>query len=246
MARNQPLLKLLQDYRSAVRASQNPAHNAAVRDAQVHLLQRVQDWLWDEVDWAHLRVERMIELQAGQRIYDTPDDLPIERLEKIDVRYGGDWCPLGVGVDPAHYALHDSYTDERSWPVERWRVWEDEQIEIWPIPSENSARFDDPASREIEGQLRLTGIRKLRPFVADDDPADLDDRLIVLFAASETLAANGAPDAEMKAQAATRRLKALRANMSKKTSFSLFGAGRQQAPRYRAPMPTVHYRDRQS
>lgn len=245
MARNQPLLKLLQDYRSEVRASQNPAHNASVRDAQVHLLQRVQDWLWDEVDWPHLRVERAIELQAGQRIYATPEDMPIERVEKIDVRYGGDWCPLSAGVDATHYALHDSYTDERSWPVERWRVWEDDQIEIWPIPAENSARYVDPASRELEGQLRLTGIRKLRPLVADNDRAELDDRLIVLYAASETLAANGAPDAEMKAQAATRRRRALEGHMSKRDTFSLFSAG-QRRPAYRAPIPTVHYRDRQS
>ena len=124
MARNQTLLKLLQDYRAEVRASGNVAHNSNVRDTQVQLLQRHQETLYDEVDWSHLRVERFQNLQAGQRFYDTPDDLSIERLEKIEVRYGDQWEPLFNGVHPEHYSQWDSYRDERSWPVERWQVYE--------------------------------------------------------------------------------------------------------------------------
>lgn len=242
MARGKSLLHLLQQYRSEVRASDNPAHNAGVRDGQVRLLQRTQEWLYDEYDWAFLRVERFTELQNGQRFYDTPADIEIDRLEKIDVRYGSDWVPLGFGVEDDCYAVYDSYVDQRGWPVQRWKIHEDEQIEIWPIPGANSSRYDDPAATDREGQLRMTGIRKLRPLVADDDVADLDDRLIVLYAASETLAAKDSKDAGLKAQAAAKRFKALTGNMTKVKTFGLFGVTDREPKPRRPPIPTVHYR----
>lgn len=236
MARNQTLEQLLQDYRAEIRASGNSAHNVNVRDTQVRLLQRHQETLWDEIDWSHLRVERTLDLQAGQRYYDTPDDLTIDRLEKIEVRYGDQYETLFYGIGPEHYAQWDSDRDERSWPVERWQVYEDDQVEVWPIPADNA----DPVS--LEGRLKLTGIKKLRPLVQDDDRADLDDRLIVLFAAAETLAAQGAPDAGIKLKMAQQRKMALVGNHSKKTSFSLFGAGQQPQGRQLRGPPRVHYR----
>lgn len=234
MARNKTLLSLLQDYRAEVRASGNPAHNSSVRETQVRLLQRVQEWLYDEVAWPHLRVRRDLALQAGQRYYDCPSDLDIDRLETIDVRYGEEWVRLGDGIGNDHYSTWDSDLDVRSWPVERWQVYEDDQIEIWPIPASNA----DMTTRE--GMLRLTGVRTLRPLVADSDTADLDDRLIVLYAAAETLAASGADDAQVKLAAAQQRRAQLVGNQSKMKSFRLFGEdGAKWKPR--GP-PRVHYR----
>lgn len=244
MARKTPLSQLLQLYRAEIRASGNPAHSAGVREAQVLLLQRVQEYLWDSFDWAFLRVERFDELQAGQRYYDPPADLLIDRVEEVHVRYGTEWMQLCYGISEPHYALYDSYTDQRGWPVERWELYEDEQIELWPIPSSNSSRYDDSSSDDIEGRIRYTGIRSLNPLVADDDTADLDDRLIVLYAAAEQLAADGAADAQAKAQAAKKRFEHITGNMSKIKRFSLFGvSGRSSPRRRRPPIPTVHYRE---
>lgn len=237
MARNKTLLSLLQDFRVEIGASGNPAHNRNTRDTQVHLIQRNQELLWESHDWPHLRVRREVPLQAGQRYYDTPDDMIIDRVERIDVRYSGDWCCLQPGITNAHYASWDSDTDERSWPVEAWRVFEDEQVEIWPIPSDN-AETDSK-----EGTLRFTGIRSPRPLVADDDRADLDDRLIVLHAAGEYLTSKGDKRAPLVLQAAAKRLSSLTANMSKVKQFSLFGSsGYARRP---APIPRVHYRDKE-
>lgn len=236
MARNKTLLSLLQDFRAETRQSGNAAHNTSVRDTQVRLLQRVQEWLWEETDWPHLRVRREIALQAGQRYYSFPEDLPIDRCEMIDVRYGGEWCRLSPGIGNEHYSTWDSDLDERSWPVERWQVYEDEMFELWPIPASNA----DPADKE--GTLRLTGTRALRSLVQDGDQADLDDRLIVLYAAAEHLAATGANDAGLKLEAARRRKQHLISSFSKKQSFSLFGAGRESGGRKLRGMPRVHYR----
>ena len=235
MARNQTLLKLLQAYRAEIRASGNAAHNTSAREGQVNLLQRVQETLWEEIDWPFLRVERYFDVQAGQRYYETTEDMTIDRVEMLEVRWGDQWSPLLPDIDRTHYSQWDSDLDERSWPVERWKVYEDEQIEIWPIPGDNA----DPVS--LEGRIKITGIRSLRPLVDDSDRADLDDRLIVLSAAAETLAAQGAKDAPLKLQAAGQRKAMLTANMSKIKSFRMFGGSSGQAYEPKGP-PRVHYR----
>jgi len=236
MARNQPLLKLLQDYRAEIRASGNAAHNSSVREQQVHLLQRTQEMLWDKHDWPFLRVERTFDVQAGQRYYDTPNDIVIDRVETLTVRYGEEWCRLADGISDQHYSVWDSDTDERSWPVERWQVYEGEQIELWPVPADNAN------TTSLEGRIKVVGIRALRPLVNDSDRADLDDRLIVLYAAAETLAARGAEDAGVKLQLAQQREASLIGNMSKIKSFTLYGgaSGNQWKPK--GP-PRVHYRE---
>lgn len=235
MARNQTLLKLLQDYRSEARLSGNPAHNTNVRESQVRLLQRIQEWLWEEHDWPHLIVERFLPVQAGQRFYSPPEDLSIDRIHKIEVRYGEQWCELTPLIPSEAYSHWDSELDERSWPVSRWRVYEDEQLELWPIPDDNA---DETT---LEGMLKVTGVRSLRPLVADSDRADLDDRLLVLYAAAESLAASGAKDAQFKADAAQKRASHLMGNLSKLKTFSIGGSPVQHEAKLRGP-PRVHYR----
>lgn len=238
MARKKTLLSLLQDYRAEIRASGNAAHNSSVRDNQVRLLQRVQEYLYDEAQWPHLRVERDLDLQAGQRYYDPPTDVNLDRIECLELRYGDQFVPVEYGINREHLSVWDSDKDERSWPVERWQIYEDEQLEFWPIPAADM----DPVS--LEGRIRITGIRNLRPLVEDDDRADLDDRLIVLYAAAETLAAQNSPDASLKLAAAQERKKILLGNLTKTKAFKLFGGSQGYQWRPKGP-PLVHYRDKQ-
>lgn len=235
MARNKTLGGLLDAFRAECRLSSNPAHNNQVREQQINLLRRTQERLWDDFDWPHLRVERFIDVQAGQRYYDTPDDVAIDRIEKLEVRYGDEWLPLTPGVEALQYAMWDSDIDERSWPVERWDIYEGEQVELWPVPSLTRTA---PA---LEGRIRVTGIRNLRPLVADSDRADLDDRLIVLYAAGEHLAADGARDAQLKLQQAQQRYSALKGNLTPVRRFRMYGATRPENRPLRGP-PRVHYR----
>lgn len=235
MARNQTLLKLLQNFRSEARISGNPAHNSNMRDTQVQLLQRIQEWLWEEHSWPHLIVERFLPVQAGQRFYSPPEDLTTDRIHKIEVRYGEQWCELTPLIPSEAYSHWDSELDERSWPVSRWRVYEDDQIELWPIPDDNA----DAVS--LEGTLKITGIRNLRPLVKDDDRADLDDRMLTLYAAAEHLAASGAQDAQFKADAAQKRVLQLTGNMSKVKTFRIGGSAPAHEAKLRGP-PRVHYR----
>lgn len=222
MARGTTLVRLLDLYRAECRLSLNPAHNSHARDAQVNHLQRIQEWLWSDFDWPFLRVERFIDVQDGQRFYDPPADVPLERVKTLTLHYNDAYATLHPGIDNCHYTTYDSEKDERQWPPQRWRIFEDEQIELWPIPSANMG----PATSE--GRIKVCGIRKLRPLVDDGDRADLDDRLIVLYAAAEYLAGEGRKDAGLKMDQAKQRYATLRGQQMPRQKFAMFGLDQQR------------------
>jgi hypothetical protein len=214
--------------------SASSAHSAQERDRQVQVLQHEADRLWTDYDWPHLRVERFLPLQAGQRFYDlaaatneagaTKADLDVDRILCLHVKDNGDWMQLRRGIGPSEYGLHDSALDERDDPAEAWRLYEDEQIEVWPVPLTN-------AGAEQEGLLRITGIKRLGPFVADDDTVDLDAQMLALYGA-----ANLTHDANAKRlllERANRRYADLKSRLSQVRSFQLFGAGRRRGGRGR-------------
>ncbi|MBI2240295.1 MAG: hypothetical protein HYU59_05765 [Magnetospirillum gryphiswaldense] len=237
MARGQTLISLLDDLRAECRLSLNPAHNAQVRDGQVKHLRRTQAWLWEDFDWPHILVERQVPLQAGQRLYDPPEGMVIDRITRMEVRYGGRWVPLNPGIGAQEYAQWDSELGQRAWPVQRWRIYEDEQIEVWPIPDQNAE------ADTLEGTVKVSGIRSLNPLVADDDRCDLDARLIVLYTAAEILAAAGSKDAELKLTNANKLYAKLRGKLVPRRQFRMFGgSGRGDRQVLRGP-PTIYYRD---
>jgi hypothetical protein len=217
MARNTTLSRLLDMYRAECRMSLNVAHNNQDRDRQVNQLQMTQEWLWEDFDWPLLRVDRQVSLAAGQRYYEPPEDLHIDRIDKIEVFHDSAYQRLTPGIEDVHYTAYNSNLDERQWPPQRWRLSEDEQIEIWPIPDGNANLTT------LEGTLRITGIRKLRPLVDDSDRADLDDQLIVLWAAAEYLATTGDKAANLKLEKAKTRYAKLRGAQMPRKRMTLFG-----------------------
>jgi hypothetical protein len=207
----------------------------------VTILQRTQSWLWDDYPWPQLRVERDIAVQAGQRYYSVPEDIMIDRIHCIEFKDGDIWQKVKPGIERAELNTYDSDLDERSWPVLRWRIAEDEteateQIELWPIPD----RDGDPVT--LDGYIRITGTRNLRPLVADTDRADLDDRLIVLYAAAEMLAESNPQRAQLKLSQAKKLDMTLRGGMMPGANFRMFGIGQPEHEKMLRGPPTVYYR----
>lgn len=223
MARRVTLVKLLDDLRAELHTSLNPAHNLQVRDKQVKALQNTQEWLWEDFTWPHLRAWRNYPLQAGQFLYDVGTDFDIDRIEKIEVKDGGVWRPVLPGIDADHYAAHDTELDQRAWPVRRWRIAEDEQVEVWPRPDQNGTAVD------LEGYLKVTGIRKLNALVADDDRCDLDSQLIYLYAAAKLSPAS--QEGKFALNLGNKRLAKLKSNLTLRREFKMFGIGRCDPPR---------------
>lgn len=177
------------------------------------VLQRTQEVLWIDHAWPHMRAYREEPLQAGQNIYTFPTDLAFDRIENVHVRWDDTWRPVVYGIELDHYNAQDPELDDRDDPVLRWQVVEDGQYEVWPLPATNGTR------------LRFEGIRKLAPLIGDADRADLDDNLLVLFAAGEILAKQKGGDAQGKINAAGRLYNQLKGVQSKSTMF-VMGGGR--------------------
>lgn len=192
------------------------------------VLQRTQEFLWGDHAWPHLRVYREETLQAGQRYYTFPSDLAFDRVENVHIRWDDTWQPVCYGIELDHYNAQDPELDDRDDPVLRWQAHEDGQFEVWPLPATNGLR------------LRFEGIKKLSKFVDDSDRADLDDNLLVLFAASEILAKQKGGDAQGKARLAGRLYTQLKGQQSKTTMF-VMGGGRDPSMGYGAARPYPRY-----
>lgn len=225
MARNVSLGVLIDDLRAEAGHSLQANLGTAMREVLIKVLQRQQRRLWEDYDWTFLRVERDVPVQAGQRFYNFPSDLTLERIEKVEFKYGDRWIPLHYGIGREHYDQYDSDRDVRGFPVECWKEADNDQVELWPIPSQNGSTV---TATDV---VRFTGIRKLRPLVAESDLADLDDTLLVLFSAAEILAREKSADASLKLQMAEKHYTRLKGRNAKRDVFSLSGGSEGRQPR---------------
>lgn len=203
--------KTLQQLLTMLQEETGKSTNAAIGQNEIprlkRLLQRTQEFLWTDYSWPFLRVDRDEPLFAGSRYYDFDNmGLDFNRVEAAWVLYNGTWEPIKYGINPLTYNAVDSDVDEREDPVTHWFSHES-GYEVWPVPATNDLK------------IRFRGIRNLNPLVANEDKADLDDNLIVLYAASELLAGKGDKAAQAMRAMADKHYLSLKANSQKATMF---------------------------
>lgn len=247
MARGKTLGACLTSLRTELRLSLNPAHNVQVRDTHVAVLQRVQEWLWENYSWPHLRVERYLQPQIGQRFYDpagclkidqttgllvAAGDVVFDRIDYFNVRDGSVWSPpLVAGIPVELFQQWDSDSGQRAWPPRRWQIAENYNIEFWPVPDQNGD------TTLLSNMIRFTGTRNLATFILDADRADLDDQALIMFAAAKL--AGPKEGASFLAQA-QQRMRDIRANANPRRRVRVFG--KQRPERLLRGPPTVYYR----
>lgn len=168
-------------------------------------INRAYKSLYEGFEWPHLRkVFTKIPMQAGDRYYDFPSGLNLERVEEVWTWYNDEPHRVARGIGLAEYSGYDSEADERSDPILKWDVrWTgtEDQIEVWPVPASAT-------------DLQFVGIQAAPALVDDDDLCLLDDELVVLTAAVPFLERQKSPDANTTAsQARDLRLK-LQGNQS--------------------------------
>jgi hypothetical protein len=205
--RGSQFLTMLNMLRDELRRSTDPAVSSSDADGLKRVINRNYEFLYTDFDWPILhRVYPSAQLMAGQSLYDFPDDLDVERIEKIAVWYSGTACELTRGIGFDQYAIFDTEDDERSAPAQFWDIrssalHDHVQYEIWPLP-------DDTLQ-----YIQFIGFRKFERLVNDIDICLLDDNLVVAFAAAELLVAQGSADAESKLRAAQAMYSRLRARL---------------------------------
>jgi hypothetical protein len=220
MARGKQLLSLLAQLRAETGRSQSVSVGVAEADNLKEVLRRTQETLYDEYDWPHMNVQKTITLSAGQRYYDLPSGLNFDRIQDVKLRYNTVYVELDRGITFEDYSIFDSNasTPERSFPTLKWDIRDTgsgEQIEVWPIPNQAATIY-------------MFGTKTLSDLIQEADTADLDDRLIVLFAAAEMLSRQKSNDAKVKLSQAERRLLTLRRNSQAASKPVQIGLGGKQ------------------
>lgn len=206
MARGTQFLALQQRLRDELGRSDDV--NIGVDDLSQlkRVINRAYAEVYDAWDWPHLRrVWPQQTLSAGQRYYDLPSGLNVERIECVNVWYSGLPHEIHRGIGFEEYASFDSDSDERSEPATSWDIrWTgtSAQIEIHPIPSSNTQT------------LQIIGFQAAPALVDDIDVCLVDDETVVLFAAAKFLLRQKSGDAEMVMAEARERLQRMKARTS--------------------------------
>tara|TARA_B000000609_G_scaffold18874_1_gene11661 strand:+ start:7724 stop:8443 length:720 start_codon:yes stop_codon:yes gene_type:complete len=217
MARGTTLAILINDLRSEIGHSLQPNLGRSTRDVHINVLQRTQRRLWEDYAWPFLRVFRDIDISANQRYYNLPSDITFERIEKVEFKHGDYWTKMEYGIGADQYNQFDSDRGITSYPISRYDTHENDQIELWPIPSTNSN------STSKIGMVRFHGIKNLGGLINETDKADLDDQLIILYAAAEILARQKQADAQNKLAQAQAHYNRLKARLAKTETFVIGG-----------------------
>jgi len=217
MGRGTSLGQLITDLRSESGHSLQANLGKSTRDVLINILQRTQSRLWEDYSWPFLAIKRDITIAAGQRYYDVPTDLVFERIERVEFKHGDIWSKMHYKISADNYNSHDSDLGVRSTPITRYDAYENNQIEVWPIPSNNSV------STTKTGMVRVHGVKNLSAFTDEAHTADLDDQLIVLYAATEMLARQKQGDAQNKLAQAQAHYARLKARMAKTETFVIGG-----------------------
>ncbi len=145
--------------------------------------------------------------------------LNFDRIQDVKLKYNNVYVELERGIEFEDYSIYDSNASpvERSFPTLKWDIRDTgsgEQIEVWPVPSQAATIY-------------MFGTKNLGDLIQEADTADLDDRLIVLFAAAELLARQKSNDAKIKLSQAEKRLMTLKRNSQADTPPVQVGLGRQ-------------------
>lgn len=227
MPRGETLEQLIYNLRSEVGMSTNPAVSRSTRARFITVMNRVQRRLYADFDWPFLAIYRDIQLQAGSRYYDFPDDIDFDRSVRLETKWGGLWQKVGFGITDKNYNEFDSDNDVRYDPVFRWGFYladpspdndvQDPQIEVWPLPA------TDGVPSTLEGHLRVHGTQRLLEMVNDADKCLIDSDLIVLYSAAEILAKMRTADAPAKLENANALYTRLKGRASPSEPFKVGG-----------------------
>lgn len=197
-------------------------------------LRRTYRWLHADFNWPHLMIRRDKTVSAGERYFTLPADLDIERVTpRVEVKdeADGQWYPLEYGIDAANYNFTDSDLDERDdWPA-RWQIYENDQIEIWPIPA-------------TEHTLRFHGFSRPKPLVNENEVLDLDDDLVVLYAVQRQLLRDKSADAQDYAQMARALYLKLKGRGIKSAPINMASSDDRNQGRDRYPGIQIPYAER--
>ena len=186
---------------------------AASEDTRLkYLLAYHQKWLAGQYDWPFLKRTGDVLLDAGDRTATIPSTLDTNRSVQVSVLDKTVWRPLTYGIAAEDLTIWNSDDGDTSDPILKWQYATDTTFEVWPRPASDTT-------------VRFAGMKKLSALAGDSDTADLDDLLIVLFAAADVCAGQNKPDSQAKLARAQAHLQNLKASHPKPLQGFKLGGG---------------------
>lgn len=131
-------------------------------------LQRAQEFLYWHYTFNELKKVNDWTLNAGQTLYDWPDDMDPRQATILRVLQNEEWFPLTEGIE--YY--HDTNVETRTYPTRYDRK---AQLEIYPEPDQTYT-------------LRCDYYSRLSRFTQDNDKCTVDDYLIFNYALAKAKA----------------------------------------------------------
>jgi len=236
------LLELRRDLRAETGQSLNPAQGVQSQLTQDNQLNRQQMELWDAWTWPHLTRWVDKPYQAGQAVYDFPEDMPFDQIRRIMIAEGGNggWQILRYGI----HAFDTGPTQSPGTPL-RWG----NQVSVTDGKTDPIGKLLLVPTPVGDGTMRFEGQAPCNPLVADDDTCVIDSKAIVLFAAAEILAFQKVEAAALKLTKAQNYLRKLLINngADKRINFNMGGSSRSSgidhfgARPYRGYVPGIDY-----
>lgn len=224
MARNNTRDELVEMVLDECRHSTDATRGVDNRNYIIRLVKNYYESLYSEHDWPFARIKKEDagkDIAAGQRYYDYPAELDLERGYALWVKWGTPWLELKYGIGPEQYSAFDSDTDMRTDPPLRWQIYQENQFEIWPLP----------ATDQTNG-LRFEGYRKMTPLTTGGSRCDLDGILVAKFVAARVLARKKTSDGQLVLAEAQQRLATL-TNREPKARVIMSGAHMPNKQQYR-------------
>lgn len=169
------LAELVYDLRAETGASTNAAQGTNALPMLKRTLKKVQEKLYQDFLWTHLRDNVDENLQVNERFYSYDPRINFTRIFGVYAKANDFWTPVSYGIGPEQYNQFDSeQSDNWSLPL-RWRNKPVGQFEVWPVPSVENIT------------LRFDCVLALPPFIADTDKCSIDSELLIMFAAAQIL-----------------------------------------------------------
>jgi len=207
------------------------------------LLSNKQKWLASEYSWPFLEQRWDQNVNSGQQYPTLPtvnDDalgetvaINFERPVLAEVFWNQVYDEIFYGIGSEEYNFMNFALQQQTDPIQRWRFRTDtseatapDTFEVWPVPVTPQT-------------VRFTGQRALTTLTADSDKADLDDMLLVYFAAAEILSRAKQMDSQLKLAMAKQRLEKLRGAYPVRTQEVVLGQGRKDFREQRRIVPMI-------
>ncbi len=236
MARNTPLMAVLQMLKAEIGQSLLPGVASADDLGLSILIEQRQRWLATEFDWAFLKSRADVVVPGGTddltRYPTLPLTINFERPVDVKVMYNTQWLCVEFGISEQHYNIFSSgdaaVSASQQDPISNWdyKPGDDTKFEIWPLAqTAQTVRFE--GYRPL-GSLRDASMSEGgAPALVFDYTAtlDLDDQLVVLFVAAEILGRKKKEDAKAKMALAEARLARLRATTPTDNKAIVLGSG---------------------